>query len=78
MAKIANKRYRTFKKVTNQAFLLALGIVIVATLAFVLAILFERPVAETEGWKLLGLYGVLGLVAFIRWLVTSADTPSHE
>lgn len=68
MAKALNRPQRTLYKVTNQAFLLALGIVIVGTLGFMLALLNGIPVAKSEGLKLLGLYAIFGLIAFFRYL----------
>lgn len=67
MAKALNRRHRTLYKVTNQAFFLALGIVIVGTLGFMLALLNGIPVANSEGWKLLGLYAIFGLIAMLRY-----------
>ena len=78
MAKISSKRHRTLYKVTNQAFMLAMGIAIVATLGFLLAILAEKPVAISEGWKLLGLYGVLAFVAFLRWWLGGTAKAAEE
>lgn len=68
------KRKRTIYKITNQAFLLALGIGMVATLGFIFVILAGKPVAKSEGWKLLGIYGVLAILAVIRWLANTSDS----
>lgn len=72
------KRKRTIYKITNQAFMLALGIGIVATLGFIFVILAGKPVAKSEGWKLLGLYAILGLMAFIRWLASNSGNDQPD
>ncbi len=67
------KPKRTIYKITNPVFWLALCISLVATLGFIFAILAQKPVPKSEGWKLIGLYTFLGLLALLRWLVGNND-----
>lgn len=69
MPKALNKRQRTLDKVTSQAFLLASGIVIVATLGFALAFFSGQPIEQSEGMKLLWVYAGFGVIGLLRWLV---------
>jgi cytochrome bd-type quinol oxidase subunit 2 len=69
MPKALNKRQRTLDKVTSQAFLLASGIVIVATLGFALAFFSGQPIEQSEGMKLLWVYAGFGVIGMLRWLV---------
>ena len=78
MPKALNKRQRTLDKVTSQAFLLASGIVIVATLGFALAFFSGQPVEQREGMTLLWVYAAFGVIGLLRWLVVQYQKPDQE
>lgn len=69
MASSVSQRYQKLQQVTHQVFLVVLGLTLVATLGFIIAIFSGTPIVFEEGLKLLWVYLGLGIVSLIRWLV---------